>query len=130
MTRDLTNPVTQVSLNHFNPLLFEKGSQTDFLGEVRFRFDHQALVADRFANHDTGLFAISGLDDSELVLLETGNRFGEKLPVANRLSSYALSICSMIFSRSPISADSAFAGFGFSWKARLCAHGGLENFFP
>ena len=84
MAGNLTNPVTNVRLNHFNPLLFEKATEPDLLRDVRLRLDHQALVTDLFANHGAGLFAISGLDDSELVLLETGNRFFEKPPVSNR----------------------------------------------
>src|SRR5512136_2430141 len=94
MTGDLTNPVTQVSFNYFNSLVFEKATESNLFGEVRFRFDHQALSTDLFANHGTGLFTLSGLDDSELVLLEMGNRFVKKLPVPNRFRTDTLHLFS------------------------------------
>jgi len=75
----LTNRSPRSVLNSLQSLLFEKTTESDLLRDVRLRLDHHAR-RDAVRNHDAGLFAISGLDHLELVLLETCNRFVPEAP--------------------------------------------------
>jgi len=90
MASDLDDPIANICLNDLNAMSIQKVSQPDFLGDIRFRFDHQFFIADLFENDLTGFLAILCLKDFKPVLLQTGDRFLEEIPVSNGFRSNPL----------------------------------------